>query len=178
MRESNTELERKTNLLTKEIKMLRNPHYSYFSGSSFGSFQLFEGTIAYTKLFHASTNVEGDNLDTSTGVFTVGYPGVYTVTWSLNVWWGNGEPNTLINLLKNGVVILEAEQKSWGASSEMGSRTLILHLQHGDTLALYCMDCSATITRVMFSVSLGQFDIKGKGYGVVPLTKVNISRVN
>ena len=41
-----------------------------------------------------------------------------------------------------------------------GGRTLVLHLVRGDTLDLYCEDCSATIYRVTFCVSLSTFDIE------------------
>ena len=40
--------------------------------------------IFYDKLIYSSTNVEG-GLDISTGQFTSGWPGSYTVTWSLRI---------------------------------------------------------------------------------------------
>ena len=137
-----SELETITNLLAKNFQVLRNPPYCYFCASAYGSFKLTEATISYPKQFLSSTNVDGASLDISTGIFTAGYPGVYTVTWSLNVWWGGGDHRTYIDLLKNGKEIQEAEHESSGAANEQGGRTLILHLDRGDTLALYCTDCS------------------------------------
>jgi hypothetical protein len=41
-----------------------------------------------------------------------------------------------------------------------GGRTLVLHLDRGDTLDLYCEDCSADIYDTTFCVTLSTFDIE------------------
>jgi hypothetical protein len=43
---------------------------------------------------------------------------------------------------------------------DQGSRTIILHLKIGETLDLYCQDCSAGILYITFCVSLSQFDVE------------------
>ena len=43
---------------------------------------------------------------------------------------------------------------------DQGGRTLVLHLDRGDTLDLYCDNCSAGIGRTTFCVSLSQADVE------------------
>ena len=49
---------------------------------------------------------------------------------------------------------------SSGQIREQGGRTLVLHLDRGDTLDLYCIDCSDRIHEVSFCLILEQFDIE------------------
>ena len=64
-----------------------------------------------------------------------------------------------IYLRKNGNVIVESHHYS-RAAYEQGGRTLVLHLDRGDTLDLYCEDCSAGISGITFCVSLSQADVE------------------
>ena len=50
-----------------------------------------------------------------------------------------------------------------GHVSDQGGRTLVLHLDRGDTLDLYCDNCSAYISSTTFCVSLSQFDVVQAG---------------
>ena len=43
--------------------------------------------------------------------------------------------------------------------NDQGGRTVLVHLDMGDTLDLYCENCSAEIMFLTFCVSLEQFDV-------------------
>ena len=40
-----------------------------------------------------------------------------------------------------------------------GGRTMVLHLDMGDTVELFCQECSAMIEYITFCVSLTTFDV-------------------
>ena len=120
---------------------------------------------SYTTLLYCSTNVAGGGLDISTGVFTAGHPGSYTATWSLIASDDHGKSAVYIYLRKNGVNMDESRHYShYGGPTagvgEQGGRTIVLHLDRGDTLEMYCDNCSPGIHRTTFCVSLSQFDIE------------------
>merc|ERR1712236_138764 len=119
-------------------------------------------TITYSSLFYSSTNVNGADLDVSTGLFTAGWAGTYTVTWSGSATVDGHD--LYIFLQKNGEDIEDSRTHSYigGGFSDIvdqGGRTLVLYLDRGDTLSLFCDDCSDGIGHVTFCVSLSNFDI-------------------
>merc|ERR1712098_173796 len=68
------------------------------------------------------------------------------------------------HLQHNGENIDESRHVSYynGPSGDVwdqGGRTMVLHLDQGDTLQLYCDDCTAKIGDITFCVSLTTFDI-------------------
>merc|ERR1712183_1188848 len=136
--------------LEREVSFLKDPPWSFACGAHSESNNIASQVISYTTLLYSSTNVPGVGLDISTGVFTSGHPGSYTATWSLTALDGAasaGHPVSLY-LRKNGVNIDESLHKSRtenGGVWDQGGRTLVLHLDRGDTLDLYCKDCSDVI---------------------------------
>merc|ERR1712045_826884 len=127
---------------------MRNPPYMHACGAYPHYLSIETGTIPYEKLLYSSTNTEGGGLDIASGVFTSSWPGSYTVTWSLMAGNDAGETHTSIFLQQNGhITILESEHYTdytgpSGVVQEQGGRTLVLHLDQGDTLQLWCQDCS------------------------------------
>eukprot|EP00091_Calanus_sinicus_P006109 TRINITY_DN16715_c0_g1_i1.p1 TRINITY_DN16715_c0_g1~~TRINITY_DN16715_c0_g1_i1.p1 ORF type:complete len:105 (-),score=4.34 TRINITY_DN16715_c0_g1_i1:22-336(-) len=104
-------------------------------------------------------------MDKDTGIFVSGYPGSYAATWSLVADMDSGNHMLSLYLRKNGQIIEESHHLSQLVSSghymrDQGGRTMILHLNRGDTLDLYCEDCTAGILYVTFCVSLSQFDVE------------------
>ena len=144
---------------------LKDPPYTFACGSYFDDgLYVSSQVIPYTKLFYSSTNVEGAGLEIETGVFTAGHPGSYMVSWSTVFSDDYDEPNVDIYLRKNSQLIVESKTESYliGASGRVGdsgSKTLILHLERGETLDLYCDDCTSGIYFTTFCVSLSQFDV-------------------
>merc|ERR1711936_621154 len=65
--------------LAREVSFLRNPPYTYFSAYQSYTSRSGSHTIEYDNLIHSSTNVEG-SMDVSTGIFTSGWAGTYTVS--------------------------------------------------------------------------------------------------
>merc|ERR1711874_308204 len=140
----------KTALMELELEMTRvkEPPYIHACGSHNNYLHIVTETIPYTSLLYSSTNQETGGLDTETGVFTAPHPDSYTVTWSTYASDDAGDYYVLIYLYKNGQMIYESEHVSYysgpsGLVDDQGGRTLVQHLGLGDTLELYCHDCSA-----------------------------------
>ena len=122
--------------------ILRDPPYTIACGWKDG-LSTTSQPISYTTLLYSSSNVEGAGLDISTGVFTAGHPGSYTITWSLWASDYQSDDYTDLFLRKNGDIITESQHRTicsgnGGHINDMGGRTLILHLDRGNTLNLYC----------------------------------------
>ena len=117
-------------------------------------------TISYETLLYNSTNVAG-GLDTRTGMFTAGRAGTFTVTWSLRTDDDEWDELMRVYLRKNQYIIQESLHQSGSAvsSEDQGGRTLLLHLAEGETVDLYCVDCSAWVYSITFCVSLSTYDI-------------------
>lgn len=155
--------------LKRDINALKEPPWTFFCGAHPDIIGNKAQAITYQEdLLIASSNVEGASLDTKTGLFTSGFPGSYTITWSLLASNNHNDSAVSIYLRKNGNRIQETWHYSWfdgdslasGIVFDQGSRSVVLHLDRGDTLDLYCTDCSAEIDTIMFCVSLSQFDVE------------------
>merc|ERR1711936_1283248 len=139
------------------------PPYAFFCGYLSGTSQSY-GTITYSSLLYNSTNLPDDApLNIETGIFTSGWAGTYTVTWSL--FTENSGHAVLIYLRKNGETIPESLHNSRytglsGYIRDQGGRTLLLHLERGDTLYLYCDSCFEGVSHVTFCVTMSSFDFQ------------------
>ena len=155
--------------LEREVSILRDPPYSFACGSHVERNQFISETITFTKLLYSSTNVEGAVLDISTGLFNAGHPGTYSASWALTASDDEGDHYVQLYLRKNKNIIPETFHdsyyygRSYGSGpsgiNDQGGRTVLVHLDRGDTLDLYCEDCSAEIFFLTFCVSLEQFDV-------------------
>merc|ERR1711892_847830 len=149
--------------LERDVSILREPPFIHSCGyQSYTSTT--SQTIPYSSLLYSSTNTEGGGLDIARGVFTSPLAGSYTVTWSLLAIDDHPDSDVVIYLRQNGQKIDESQHESGysgpsGRVHDQGGRTLVLHLDMGDTLDLYCYDCSARIYYTTFCVSLSTFDI-------------------
>merc|ERR1711874_207703 len=118
-------------------------------------------SITYEAVMLSSPNVEGSSFDKFSGVYTSGLPGVYSVTWSLVSSNGPEDSTTRVRLRQNGVQVYHSTTISGsgggvGEQMDQGGRTLYLQMERGDTLDLFCDDCSAGIGNVSFCVSLAK----------------------
>merc|ERR1711910_276585 len=96
--------------LAREVCFLKDPPYTYYSSSQ-DSTTIISQTISYSSLLHSSTNVEGGDMNISTGIFTSGWGGTYTVSWSL--WGGAGKGHHVnIYLRRNAAKITESRHHS------------------------------------------------------------------
>merc|ERR1712098_665850 len=150
-RETQTELlTTKNDLVAKdksldtEITRIRNPPYMHVCGAHYRSVSLVSKTITYSSLLYSSTNTDGGGLDLQSGVFTSSWPGSYTVTWSMNADIEHGEKMVKVILQRNGKEITESKHMSYYSGSsggiyDQGGRTIVLLLDMGDTLQLYCL---------------------------------------
>merc|ERR1711942_267297 len=147
-----------------ELKMKEESPWTAACGFSDGTMAVSE-TVPYNSLFFSSSNVAGAGLDISTGMFTSGHSGTYTATWSLMASDGSQEPEVVLYLRRNSENIPESAHYSRYAGSgglvyDQGGRTLVLHLDVGDTLDLFCQDCSAFIDDLTFCVTLTRPDME------------------
>merc|ERR1719357_2505076 len=149
--------------LVKDVSFLKSPpvyHISvYQSGTRVtGSNVPFEKT-----LYSQCNNCQNANFDLASGVYTNGWPGTYTVTWDLNALDTAGDYAVYIYLMKNGETIEESDHASYysgssGYARDQGGRTMILRMETGDQLSLYCDNCSASVWDVTFCISLTTAD--------------------
>ena len=150
-----------TQELEREVSFLKDPPWTFACGFVF-SLTTTHKAISYDTLLYSSTNVAGAGLDISTGGFTAGHPGSYTATWSLGAGMIHGH-RVYIYLRKNGKNIAESLHYSFfnddsAEVRDQGGRTVVLHLDRGDTLDLYCDNCNTSIYHTTFCVS--QFDVE------------------
>jgi len=146
-----TQLELKTNQIEKDVASLQNS--PYFSACAYQYREsVTSKVITYDKLLYSSTNIDGADLNKETGVFTSGLSGTYTISWNLRAVDNDGNSALKIFLKKNYVPIEESRHVSYytnnsgmGMVYDQGGRVLIIHMDPGDVLTLYCNDCSATI---------------------------------
>merc|ERR1719154_351395 len=97
---------------------VRGVFYTYACGARSGGWSKSGVSIPYSTLLYSSSNVEGPHgLDISTGVFTAGWPGTYTVTWSLMANDYHGGSGVTIYLRKNGDNIGESHHNSYYTGS-------------------------------------------------------------
>jgi len=150
---------------TATINILRNPPESFTCGYK----SIWPATLAnitYDSMFYERSNQPSGGLDIGTGVFTAPYPGTYTVSWSLS---STNDPGNLayLYLYKNGHYLPESMHYSSLNSfvdnghshrGEQGGRTMIMHLDLGETVTLWYDSGDAHVMDIMFCVQLTQFD--------------------
>ena len=98
-------------------------------------------------VLYSSTSVAKSSLDIATAVLTSPFPGSYTITCS-QFDDDAGDTYMIIYLKKNGIKIKEP---SMNLQLIQGLREKV---DRGDTLQLFCEDCSAIIYDTNFCVSL------------------------
>merc|ERR1711915_172599 len=157
------EVKSKTDVVFKEDSFLKNPphyHICVFLLRTTVSSQ----TMSFEKvLFNECNMCDNADFDLDTGVYKNGWPGIYTVTWDLYAKGIDGKYVSIF-LLKNGQRIDESRHFSqyYGSNGfmwEQGGRSLILRLETGDTLSLYCDNCAAVVKDISFCITLSTFDV-------------------
>jgi len=145
---------------TEDISTLRNPPFYHMCAYQDGVVSSSStNVITYDKILYLSSyRCDEADVNLGTGVFTAGFPGTYTVTWALIA---DNDVNNHIYLSKNGERIDESHQESASSGStwnfNLGVRTLLLHLDTGDTLDL--THSGDDLLYVTFCVSLSTFDV-------------------
>merc|ERR1711936_422595 len=164
IRKLEKKIQEKTDQLERDMSLLSDPPHTFTCSSHYTTLTISSQRIPYTSLLYSSTNVDGAYMDTGAGVFTAGMGGTYTVTWSLAAWDGAGDTSVDVYLRRNKETIVESHHGSYysgpsGVVDNQGGRTLVLHLDRGDTLDLWCEDCDAGIGHVTFCVSQSTYDV-------------------
>merc|ERR1711936_378183 len=149
--------------LEREVSFLKEPPFSFFCGYKRDT-SISSATITYDSLLYSYTSTpDTASLDIVTGIFTSGWGGTYTVTWSLGAWNGAGDHAVGVYLRKNGDTITESLHESSyrgpsGGVTDQGGRTLLVRLERGDTLDLWCEDCSAHVYDTTFCITMSSFE--------------------
>ena len=160
------ELRNENKELREEMENLRNPPFGYFC-----SFQEewteADSVITYDKLLYSSQfGLQGNSpgIDIKTGKFVSGFSGTWRVDFSLYTAPDPGE-DISIYLYKNDEAIPETLFESFRSSSvsgydkNTGGRSVLLHLDLGDELHLATTTMQDYAQRIIFCVSLEQFDV-------------------
>eukprot|EP00091_Calanus_sinicus_P024193 TRINITY_DN8540_c0_g1_i4.p1 TRINITY_DN8540_c0_g1~~TRINITY_DN8540_c0_g1_i4.p1 ORF type:complete len:214 (-),score=62.78 TRINITY_DN8540_c0_g1_i4:71-712(-) len=150
--------------LEREVYNLQNPPQTFACAGHYSVLSTSRQAISYSNLLYSSSNVAGAGMNITSGQFISGVAGTYTVTWSLRAINDAGDHSVHINLRKNEKNIDESLHYSRytgpsGYAYDQGGRTLVLHLDSGDTVDLFCNECSAGIDDITFCVSLAQADL-------------------
>ena len=176
------ELQCKAEELVREVSSLKNPPFYHICVYRRLSSDTSSNVDFEKELYFSCLHCENANFDLASGVYTNGWPGTYTVTWDLRAGNNPGESDVKIYLKKNGTQINESEHRSDYSGSKghvydqgklssanftecllnfqfPGGRTMILRMETGDTLSLYCRDCSAFVSHITFCISLNTFDV-------------------
>jgi len=157
-------LQEKNEKLERDVSFLSDPPHTFTCSSHYTTLTISSQRIPYTSLLYSSTNVDGAYMDTGAGVFTAGLGGTYTATWSLAAWDNAGDTSVDVYLRRNEEIIVESHHGSYytgpsGGVDNQGGRTLVLHLDRGDRLDLWCDDCDAGVGHVTFCVSLSTYAV-------------------
>ena len=149
--------------LERSVSFLKEAPWMFTCAGHYSVLSTSQQVISYSSLLYNSTNAAGAGLDITSGQFTAGSTGSYTVTWSLRAINDAGDHSVHINMRKNGKNVDESLHYSRytgpsGYAYDQGGRTLVVHLESGDTLDLFCNECSAGIDDVTFCVSLSHAD--------------------
>jgi len=149
----------------RKIEDVRNPPFGYFCSYK-GQFSASDSVITYDKLLYSSQfGLQGDSpgIDINTGKFVSGISGTWRVDFSLITEPDPGE-DIRIYLFKNDEKIPETWFYSSRSSSvsgydnNTGGRSVLLHLDLGDELHLATTILEDPAYRIIFCVSLEQFD--------------------
>jgi len=160
--ESQQKLVTKTDQLIADVTSLKSS--PVFHACAYHGYQtIISERITYSKHLYWSRSNNQGTLDLNTGVFTSGVSGTYTIAWNLRVGNDYNDNNVRIFLRKNGENIRESRHYSeytglMGYSSDQGGRTLLVHLDSGETLDLFCEDCQAGVYGITVCVSLATKD--------------------
>ena len=131
-------------LLRGMVDQVRNPPYA-FQCAYQDYWTADDSVITYDRLTYDEIsggsiyNVTG-GLDITTGVFTAGFSGVWTISYTMTSFQYSGEYNVAW-LYVNGEQIVESKHYtgyygSEGRVDSLGSRSLYMRLEAGDTISL------------------------------------------
>ena len=151
-------------LLTGMVDQIRNPPFA-FQCAWQDSWTTATGVITYDRLIYNEMSGGSGGLDIHTGVFTVGdgLSGVWAITYSLISAKDSGEGD-LAYLYINGEQIDESVHTTYYNSSEggvaesLGSRSLYMRLEAGDTVSLRTFFVTADLYYITLCFELAQFD--------------------
>merc|ERR1719378_1360163 len=154
----NEELECQATELVKEVSFLKSPPVYHICVYQIETHATSSNVTFYKTLYSQCNNCQNANFNLTSGVYTNGWPGTYTVTWDLTAQDSYGDRFKSIYLKKNGVKIEESRHYSQysaytGFVEDQGGRTMILRMDTGDTLSLFCENCSAQVNYITFCIS-------------------------
>ena len=119
---------------------MRNPPFAFQCGWQGGLVTAENSIITFERLSFSSLFGVAGGLDITTGVFTAGYNGVWTITYSTHSEQAGGDANS-VYLFLNDNKIEESVHYTYnsggpGYFQTLGSRTLHIRLETGDVVTL------------------------------------------
>lgn len=159
-----SELKAEMMVLREIVDEVRNPPFAFQCASHYADWYTSNAIITYDKLLYSSMfNVDG-GFDITTGIFTAGYPGTWRITASMKSALHSDQTNYVF-IYHNDQMIEDSKFLTYvlGSSSinvqSIGSRTLLLHLDAGDTVSLRAGNLGWALSDITFCVELAQFDV-------------------
>jgi len=156
-------------LLRGMVDQVRNPPYAFQCAWKYGVWSPDNSVITYDRLTYDEIsggsiyNVTG-GLDINSGVFTVGqgYSGVSQISYSTRSTQFSGQENEAW-LYINGEQIEESYHRtayggSDGGVASLGSRSLYMRLESGDTISLRTGTVGFELAYITLCFELAQFD--------------------
>ena len=117
LKATDDELQCKASEIVSDVSFLKDPPYYHLCVYQHGT-DIDKSNIWFEKeLYFTCNNCSQANFDLDSGVYTNGWPGTYTVTWSLMAGDNAGEPYVRILLKKNDQIIEESEHVSYYTGS-------------------------------------------------------------
>jgi|TARA_R110000823_G_C15573799_1_gene462136 hypothetical protein len=113
-----------------------NTHVNHTTHSSFIAHTPNNGSADATLVFTTTIQNEGNDYDTSTGLYTAPVKGLYSFSFSLLLY---GTSNTGNHFYKNGVdigIIIQNSSED-GNFVDSSQATIHVHLEQGDTFSVF-----------------------------------------
>ena len=126
--------------LMEMMDQVRNPPFAFQCAWQSGLVTAENSVITFERLSYSSMFGVTGGLDISTGVFTAGYNGVWTLSYATHSEQGGGDVNS-VYLYLNETKVEESVHYTYNSGGSehfqtLGSRTLHLRLEVGDVVTL------------------------------------------
>ena len=133
--------EERVTRLEETVARMRSPPVAIQCGWRRNDWTEDNSTITYDKLTLSALSRVSGGLDTNTGVFTAGYPGIWSITFTMRSFKPKTGVRNMAWLYLNGEKIEETLHLTYYSGSKgyvgsQGSRTIFLQLNQGDEVTL------------------------------------------
>eukprot|EP00092_Neocalanus_flemingeri_P093457 GFUD01118785.1.p1 GENE.GFUD01118785.1~~GFUD01118785.1.p1 ORF type:complete len:357 (-),score=111.86 GFUD01118785.1:58-1128(-) len=150
-----TEAKDEAKKMNAELAKLKGKKSHHCSVNT-GDITTVQGPVTFSSTKSLSSGPGG--ISSSTGQYTAARDGIYTLTYSLFAYNDAREKRVEVWMRKNEQQISGTKHSSTytgpsGFVFDQGGRTMLVQLVKGDTVDVFCQDCSAWVGQISFCVS-------------------------